>query len=328
MKRRNFLLLVVGTVAQRPLGVIAQQLVPTVGFLFVGSPERSAWWLEAFRRGMADSGFVEGRNYAVEYGWGEGDVRRLPSFAADFVRRPVNVIVTTSESGAMAAKQATTKIPIVFNFIADPVGKGLLRSLTQPGGNITGIADPDEGSMETKRLQLLHEVMPGVPRIGYLSEERSATRRRVDKEAVVAAGKTLGVEVVLLTADRLEELDLVFAAATQHGIGAVLIQSPATFLYAQQKRILEVAAKHRVPVASGNVDFSADGGLLQYSFLRAEAAYLTANYVVRLLKGQNPAELPVQHATKTELILNLKTARELGLVFPASLLGRADQIIE
>jgi putative ABC transport system substrate-binding protein len=328
MKRRQLLLLLAGATAQPPLAAIAQQSMPTVGFLFIGNPQRSAWWVEAFRKGMVDAGFVEGRNYGVEYGWAGGDLTRLPALVADLVRRDVAVIVTTSEQGAEAARSATTKIPIVFNFIADPVEKGLVKSFTEPGGNITGVADPDAGSLETKRLQLLHEVMPGVRRIGYLFERQNAERRRVDRERVVAAAKTLGIEITLLTADKVEEIEPALVAARQGGIGAVLVQSPATFLYLQQKRLLEAAARHGLPMASGNVDFAMDGGLFQYSFIRSEVSYLTASYVVRILKGQNAAQLPVQHATKTELVFNLKTAKALGLDFPGAMLGRADQVIE
>jgi len=277
---------------------------------------------------MTDAGFVEGRNVAFDFRWGDGDVRRLPGFATELVMRRVAVIVTTSEPGALAAMQATRTIPIVFNYISDPVSKGLVQSIANPGGNSTGIADSDAESMELKRLQLLRGIVPTTLRIGYLTAGHDAASRRDAIHSVMAAGKALAVEVVLLVANQEEEIDAAFATAKQQDIGAVLVQSPTTFLYAQQKRILEAAKRFKLPVASGNADFAKDGGLMQYNIASGEVPYLTANYVSRILRGQSPAELPVQQATKTNLILNLKTAKVLGLPLPATLLASADDVVE
>jgi putative ABC transport system substrate-binding protein len=314
--------------ALQTLGVAAQQPMPVVGCLFIAVPERSDWWLEAWRKGLAESGFVEGRNLAVEYRYAKGDVTRLPDFAADLVARRVAVIVTTTLPAIDAAKQATTTIPIVFTNVSDPVGKGLVKSIARPGGNITGIARFVEGELEAKVLQLLHEIMPSASRIGYLVVGKDAAPRRGEMNAVAAAGKIVGVEVVLLEVDTLEEIDAAFGAARQRDIGAVLVQNPSTFLYAQTKRVLEAAIRSRLPVASGLVGFAEAGGLMSYRPGGAEAPYLTGHYVARILKGENPAELPVQQTTKTTLVINLRTAKALGLSIPPAILARADEVIE
>jgi len=326
--RRRILVLLGGSLALRPLGVTAQQSMPVVGFLFIGNRERSATWTDAWHKAMGDAGLIEGRNFSVEYRWGEGDPTRLPGFAADLVARRVAVIVTTTEQALAAAKQATRTIPIVFNFIADPIGKGFVESIARPGGNITGIADVDEAAMESKRLQLFHQIVPAASRVGYLVAEQDLTTRRRAIDAVVAAGKSVGVEVIVLSAGKVEEIDSAFATTKYRGIDGILIQSPSTFLYAQQKRVLQAGVAHGMPVASGNTNFAEHGGLMQYSVLPGEVPGLTANYVGRILKGHNVAELPIQHPTKFELSLNLKSAKALGLALPPGLISNADQVIE
>lgn len=328
MRRRALLLSLGGTAALQPLGAVAQQpKIPVVGFLGIAEPVRSRWWFDAWHKGLAESGYVEGRNLAVEYRFAQGDVTRLPGLAADLVARRVAVIVTTTMQGVTAVRQATRQIPIVFNFISDPVGKGLVKSLARPGGNITGIADQDEDALESKRLQLLREAVPAASRFGYLYAKQDESRRGTI-DAVVAAGRTLGVEVVLLTAKTVEEIDHVFATARQRGTGAVLVQSPSALLYAQYKRLLAAAARHGLPVASGLSDFAEEGGLMRYTAGPTEPPYIAGKYVARILKGESPAEMPVQLAVKTQLVLNLKTARALGITFPASLLGNADAVID
>jgi putative tryptophan/tyrosine transport system substrate-binding protein len=328
LRRRSLLTVLGGAAAVQSFGAAAQQPVPVVGFLFMGDPEVSAWWLKPFREGMAESGFVEGRNLAVEHRWAKGDVSLMPKFAADLVSRRVAVIVAVSEPSVMAAKQATATIPIVFNYVPDPVGKQLVKSFAKPGGNITGVGVPDQKGLEPKRLQQLHQVIPAASRIGYLVAEQDAPSRRLGIEEVAAAGKSLGVEVVLLKAGRLEEIDSAFATARQRGISAILVQSPSTFLYAQQKRVLEAAARHELPIAAGHSGFAARGAVFQYGSATAEVPYLTGKSVARILNGQNPAELPVEDPTRTELILNLKIAKKYGLIFPPAMLASADEIIE
>ena len=327
MRRRSFLFLS-GSLVLQPLGVAAQTSLPIIGFLFVGNPQRSKWWVDAWIRTMEELGFVEGRNFAAEYRWGDGDPTKMPDFAAELVTRQASVIVTTSEQAATAAKQATRTIPIVFNFISDPVGKGFVGSFTHPGGNITGIANLDDGALEAKRVQLLQQAMPAVARLGYLIAEQDVAYKRREIDVVAAAGKQLGIEVILLTAGKVEELEPAFAAAGQRGIGAIIVGSPSTFLYTQQKRIVEIGTRYKVPLVSGNTDFALDGGLIWYSGQRTEVPILTANYVVRVLKGQKAAELPVQQPTKFALALNLKSARALGLTVPLDLINTADEIIE
>jgi putative ABC transport system substrate-binding protein len=296
--------------------------------MFIGTPDRGKWWVDAWNKTMGEAGFVEGQNLVAEYRWGDGDPSKMPSFAADLVARRVAVIVSTTEPAAAAAKQATSTIPIVFNNIHDPVGKGFVTSVARPGGNITGIGELDEGALESKRLQLLQEVIPAVTLVGHLIAEQDVAGKRGAIDAVAAAGRKLGIEVVLLTAGKVEDLDPTFAAAGQRRIGAILVGSPSSFLYARQKRILETATRYKMPIVSGNIDFALDGGLMQYGVVRTEVPILTANYVVRILKGQKPAELPVQQPTRFALALNLKSAKALGLAFPPGLISSADEVIE
>ena len=328
MRRRDLLLALGGTAVLLPFGAAAQQRVPVVGCLFIANAVRSVWWLDAWRKGLAESGFVAGRNLEVDYRYAQGDLTRLPGFAADLVARRVAVIVTTTGPAVAAAKQATTTIPIVFNYIDDPVGSGLVKSFSRPGGNITGIANTNHGEMAAKRLQLLREAVPAASRVGYLVVEQEATARHREMEAVTAAGKELGVEVVPLKVGSLEEIDLAFAAAKQHRVGAVLVQSPSTLFYAEQKRVLAAAARQGMPVASDLAGFAANGGLMGYGFTVAEVPFLTGIVVARILKGEDPAELPVQRPITTRLELNLKAARALGLTIPPGLLARADEVIE
>jgi len=328
MKRRNLLLLVGATTASRLPEAAAQQGVPVVGFLFMGDPDRSAYWLKVWREGMAEAGFIEGQNLSIAYLWARGDVTRLPGFSVDLVARRVAIIVTTTEAGAKAAKSATTTIPIVFNYVPDPVGKGVVKSLAKPGGNATGIASPDASALESKKLQLLHEIVPAASRIGYLVAKLDVESRRGGIEAVAAAGRTFGVEVVLLAVGSLEEIDAAFAGAKQRGIGAVLVQGPSTYLFAQTNQILAAASRSAMPVASSLPGFAEGGGVMSYGFVESEVPYLTAKYVARILNGESPAGLPVQLPTKTSLIVNLRAARTLGLAIPPALLINADQIIE
>lgn len=277
---------------------------------------------------MREAGFVEGRNFAAEYRYGDGDPTKLPGFAVGLVNRRVDVIITTTEPAVMAAQQATSTMPIVFNYIADPVGKGLVKSITHPGGNITGIGDVPAGAMEAKRLQLLKEAIPAISRVGHLVAEQDADGKRQEIEAVAATGRHLRIEVIPLIVGKVGDLDPVFAAAGRRGVGAVLVGSPSTFLFAQLKPILEAGARHKMPLVSGLGAFAASGGLMQYNVLDPEVPSLTTNYGTRILKGPKPNELPVQQAARFALTVNLKSAKALGLDFSPSLLSTADQVIE
>jgi len=327
MNRRHVILLG-GSLALQPLAVAAQPSVPVLSFLFVGNPQRSAYWTDAWSMAMSEAGFVEGRDFVAEYRWADGDPSKLPAFAADLVNRRVAVIVTAQEQAVMAAKQATRTIPIVFNYIFDPVGKGLVQSVARPGGNITGIAGWEEGALESKRLQLFHQVIPFVSRVGYLVAEQDQGPRRRAIDAVVAAGKVLGVEVIVLTAGTADEIDSAIGKAKKRGVRGLLVQSPSTLLYAQQKRVLAAGHAHGMPLASGLADFAIGGGLMDYTGVLAEVPRLTAAYVARILKGQSVADLPVRQTNQFKLTLNLKTAKTLGLTFPPAILGAADDVID
>ena len=277
---------------------------------------------------MADAGFVEGRNFAADYRWAEGDPSRMPGFAADLVARRTSVIVTTSEQAITAAKQATSTIPIVFNYIADPVRKGFVASITHPGGNITGIEDTPEGALEAKSLQLLQEALPTLRRVGHLVAEQELAVKAHAIDVLEATANKIGIEVTVLTVGKVDDLEHAFTVAGQRGIGAILVGSPSAVLFPHTKRILEIGSRHKMPLVLSLGNFVVDGGLMAYRVLQAEVPSLTANYVVRILKGQKPAELPVLQPTRFTLSLNLKTAKALGLGFPPSLLGTAEELIE
>lgn len=329
MRRRDLIPLLGAALAARPLALRAQQpKMPVVGFLSSSDPERDEPYLAAWRKSLAEAGFVEGRTLAVEYRMVQSDPGRFPALAADLVARRVDVIMTTSNPAAAAAKAATTTIPIVFGGVVDPVGRGLVKSLNRPGGNVTGIAGSFEGLVE-KRLQLLHELVPAAARIAYLTEvepKNMTTAARSALEAIVAAGKTLGVEVVVLTAVSIEEIEPAFAAAKRAGVGAVVV-APGPFFYAQQKRLVELLVRYGLPGAR-HYDFAAHGGLLSYGPDLADIGYQGGIYVGRILKGAKPADLPVMQPTKFTLVINLKTAQALGLSVPPALLARADEVIE
>ena len=323
MRRRDLLPLLAALVAARPLAAGAQQpRIPVVGFLAIASPERSAAWLAQWREGLGEAGFVEGRTLAVDYRSADGDPSRFPAFAADLVARRVNAIVTTTTPAAAAAKKATTTIPIVFSGINDPVGAGLVQSLNRPGGNVTGVAGFE--ALADKRLQLLHELVPAATRIGYLVDHKTSSWPG-ELERVADAGKTLGVEVILLTATKPEEIEAALATAARTGIGGIVVQTPSALIYAQQKRMLELLARYALP-AAGGFEFTAQGGLMSYT--ATDGVYLTGTQVGRILNGAKPAELPVMQPTKFALVINLKTAKALGLTVPPALLAAASELIE
>jgi putative ABC transport system substrate-binding protein len=261
----------------------------------------------------------------VEYRWAGGSIDRLPTLSAELVARPIDVIQATSGFAARAAKAATSTIPIVFSGVVDPVGQGLAKNVRQPGGNLTGIAGSFDALVE-KRLQLLHEVAPAVARIGYLVNPENPNPG-LRKEQVAAAGQALGVEVIMMAAGRPEELDSSLAAGAKAGIGAWLIADDA-FFRTQWRQILGLAAGHAVPTIYPSGYFAINGGLISYSADFEDLAYQAGTYVGRILKGEKPAELPIMQPTKFELVINLKTAKALGLTVPPALLARADEVIE
>jgi putative ABC transport system substrate-binding protein len=329
MRRREFISLL-GGAATWPLSARAQQpaLLPVIGYLGGLSPGTFASRLTAFHRGLAEAGFVEGRNVVVEYRWAEGRYDRLPALAADLVRRRVDVIAALGgDAPAHAAKAASTTIPIVFAVTADPVKSGLVSSLNRPGGNLTGV-NFLLGLIAPKLLEVIYETVPKTAAIGLLVNP-SSPQTEVESGAkdVSAAAQALGHELRIATATSEDEIDAAFARLAQQRVSAILVGSDV-FFYSQRERIVTLAARHAIPAIYSVREFAQAGGLMSYGTSVDDAQRLAGAYVGRILKGAKPSELPVQQAVKVELVLNLKTARTLGLTFPLSLLGRADEVIE
>jgi putative ABC transport system substrate-binding protein len=282
--------------------------------------------LAAFREGLKQLGFVEGQNVAIEYRWADGQNDRLPALAADLVRRRVAVIVTLNNTSAtLAAKAATTTIPIVFSIAADPVQIGLVASFNRPGGNVTGISSMNY-ELIGKRLQWLHELVPGATRFAMLQNPTNPVSQSANAEAQAAA-RTLGVELLVLNASAESDFEPAFATLVQQQAAALYVTPNALFLNRHQQ-IVALAARHRVPAIYTNHEAVAAGGLMSYGSPRADNYRLAGTYTGRILKGEKPADLPVQQPTKVELHVNMKTAKALGLTFPTALLVRADAVIE
>jgi putative ABC transport system substrate-binding protein len=327
MKRRDFITLIGGALAW-PLAARAQQRVmPIVGFLSGGSPESDAFRLIAFQQGLNQTGYVEGRTVAIEYRWMQGHYDLLPALLADFVRRPVTVIVAAGTTpGALAAKKATATIPIVFEVGADPIDSGLVASLNRPGGNLTGIFDLGS-PLAAKRLELLHELMPSVSVIAYLVNPSSAALTESEMIEVRKAARSLGLELHVLNASTAGEIDAAFATFAQPRAGALLVGGE-TFLTSRREQIIALAADHAVPTIYNQREWTTAGGLMSYGFDIAEVWRQAGIYTGRVLKGEKPADLPVQQVTKVQLVINLKTAKTLGLTVPQRLLAIADEVIE
>ena len=325
--RRHFIALL-GGAATWPFAARAQQpAIPVVGYLSPGSPDSDAPRLMTFQQGLNQTGYVEGRTVAIEYRWMQGHYDLLPALLADFVRRPVTVIVAAGTTpGALAAKKATATIPIVFEVGADPIDSGLVANLNRPGGNLTGIFDLGS-PLAAKRLELLHELMPSVSVIAYLVNPSSAALTESEMIEVRKAARSLGLELHVLNASTAGEIDAAFATFAQPRAGALLISGEA-FLTSRREQIIALAAHHAVPTIYNQREWTTAGGLMSYGFDIAEVWRQAGIYTGRVLKGEKPADLPVQQSTKIELIINLKAAKALGLTVPLSLLARADEVIE
>ena len=324
MKRRTFVTLLGGAVAW-PLAARAQQAaIPVVGFLNSTSADGFAMAARGFRQGLKETGFVEGQNVAIEYRWAEGQYDRLPALAADLVHRRVDVIVANSPA-MFAARAATTTIPIVFTTGLDPVQLGLVASLSRPGGNVTGVTSLN-AEVGPKRLELLHELAPAVNVIGLLVNPNNPYAQTLSRDLQAVAGK-LGLQLHVLYASNERDFDRVFAELVQRGAGALVIGADAN-LTSHSEQLAALALRHALPAAYQQPEFTAAGGLVSYGGSLTELYRTAGVYAGRILKGEKPADLPVQQITKVELIINLKTAKALGITVPLPLLGRADQVIE
>jgi putative tryptophan/tyrosine transport system substrate-binding protein len=327
MKRRDFITLLGGAAAAWPLAARAQQpAMPVVGFLNTQSPEGVPHWVAAFRQGLKEAGFVEGQNVAVEYRWAQGQYDRLPELAADLVRRQVAVLAATGgEPSPQSAKAATQTIPIVFTANGDPVRTGLVASLNRPGGNITGITIFG-ADVVTKRLQLLHELVPQAAAIAYLMNP-NIPNADVEMEIARTAAVSLGKEMLIFRASSEGEFGPAFASMVQQRREALLVASDVFFL-SRRDQLASFAARHRIPTIYYLREFAEAGGLMTYGNRLTDAYRQVGGYVGRILKGEKPGDLPVQQSTKFELLINLKTAKTLGLEVPNSMQLLADEVIE
>ena len=328
MRRREFITLIGGATAAWPLAAGAQQAaMPVIGFLGTASPDLYASRLRAFQQGLREAGFVEGRNVAFEYRWAEGRYDRFPALLADLISRKVTVIgAFAGNPPALAAKAATTTIPILFVTAGDPVADGLVASLSRPGGNITGAASlaVDLGA---KQLDVLHELVPTARAIALLVNPIDHPRADTLVRELQAAARIRGVELHVLHASSESELDTVFATLRGLRADALVVGSDPLF-NSRPEQFAELAARHAVPTIYPFRDYVMAGGLMSYGTNLTEGYRLVGNYAARILKGEKPADLPVQQSTKVELTINLKTAKALGLEIPIALLGRADEVIE
>jgi putative tryptophan/tyrosine transport system substrate-binding protein len=326
IERRKFLATLGAAAAAWPLTARAQQAVPVVGVLSAEWPNLFSDRLRAFHDGLRETGYVEGRNLAIEYRWAEGRNDRLPALATELVRRQVTVLVATSTPSVLAARIATSTIPIVFFVAADPVQLGLVTSLSRPEGNLTGVVTLNV-EVAAKRLQLLHELVPTATIVALLvNPSNTALAETITKE-LEAAARTLGVQLHVLHASNERELDTAFATLVQLRAGALVIGADALF-NSRSEQLAELTIRHRVPAIYQFREFVSTGGLMAYGSTVLDTYRPLGVYTGRILKGEKPAELPVQQATKVELVINMKTAKALGLTVPLPLIGRVDEVIE
>jgi putative tryptophan/tyrosine transport system substrate-binding protein len=326
MTRREFIALVGGAAACTFAARAQQAGMPVVGLLGATTAEGYAAQLAAFRQGLSEAGFVERRNVGIEYRWAEDQYDRLPALAADLVRREVAVIATIGGNAAsLAAKAATATIPVIFHGSVDPVEAGLVASLNRPGGNVTGVVtlNIDTGQ---KRLELIHELLPAATTIGLLLNPTNAVAEIQSKD-LEAAARTLGLQLHIVHASTEHDFEPAFAKLSQAQAGGLVIGTDG-FLVSQSAQLAALALRQALPAIFQYRAFVTAGGLMSYGGSVTDSYRLSGVYTGRILKGEKPADLPVQQATKVELIINLQTARTLGITFPITLLGRADEVIE
>ena len=325
MNRRAFITLLGGSAATWPLAARAQQRMPVIGFLNSGSPGVFGHFVSAFRQGLGEAGYVEHRNVGIEYRWAEGQMDRLPAFARDLVRAQVAVISAHSPPAALAAKAATTTIPVVFTSGEDPIKLGLVASYNRPGGNVTGVALLVD-VLGAKRLGLLREIVPAATLIAVLLNPTWPTFD-TQLNDVQEAAHTVGQQIHVLRANTEREIDAAFDTAKEVRAGAMMV-GPSTFFTVRREQIVGLAARDALPTIYGQREFITAGGLMSYATSLADAYRQAGVYSGKILGGARPAELPVVQSAKFELLINLKTARTLGLTFPSGLLAIADEVIE
>jgi putative tryptophan/tyrosine transport system substrate-binding protein len=327
MRRREFLTVLSGAAVAWPLAARAQQpAMPVIGLLSIPSLEGSADLLRAFRRGLNETGYVEGENVAIEYRWAENQIDRLPALAAELVRRRVAVLVANGGFPAsFAAKAATTTIPIVFIAAEDPVRRGLVASLARPGGNLTGV-NFLSAELVPKRLQLLRELVPAAAKVAVLVNPTGSTPEVTVKDAEAAA-RAIGLQIRVLEASTSREIDVAFATLVRERVD-VLFVGTDSFFSARRVHLTHLASRHAIPATYGGRQYPDAGGLMSYGSDLADALRQMGVYTGRILKGAKSADLPVVQSTKVELVINHQTARTLGLTVPATLLSTADEVIE
>jgi len=326
MRRREFITFLGSVVATGPRAARAQQsTMPVIGFLEPTTREKYAPFVEAFRQGLREAGFIEGRNVAIEYRWAEGQYARLPEMAAELVQHKVAVIAATGITAARAAKAATSNIPIVFNTGGDPVKFDLVTSFSRPGQNVTGVASLGK-ILVAKQLELLNELVPRADAIVFLVNQKNAVATFDTSDAQTAA-VALGKKLLVVEAATKGELERVFTTMVEQHGQAVVVQADPFFL-GERDQIVALAARHAIPAIYYVRDYPAAGGLMSYGTSLSDALRLVGNYTGRILKGEKPGELPVQQSVRTEFVINLKTAKALGLTVPHGLLNAADEVIE
>jgi putative tryptophan/tyrosine transport system substrate-binding protein len=327
MKRRDFITLLGGAAAAWPLAARGQQsAVPVIGFMSTLSPENISSPLAGFHQGLKEAGYIENQNVAIEYRWARGHYDRMPQLAADLVGKRVAVIVASGgDPSPQIAKAATQTIPIVFGMFGDPVREGLVASLNRPGGNATGVTIFGPAAV-TKRLQLLHDLVPQAAVSAFLMNPNNPNGN-IELRASQTAASSLGKQIVVLNASSEGELDAAFASMVQQRIGALLGASDP-FLFNRRDQIVALAARHRIPAIYYLRDFARAGGLMAYGNSLTDMYRLVGVYVGRILKGEKPADLPVVQSTKFEFVINLQTARSLGIEVPNSMQLLADEVIE
>lgn len=327
MRRREFITLIGGAAASWPLAARAQQPPASViGYLATGTPEQEADRTASFRKGLSETGYVESRNVAIEYRWAENDISRVPALAADLVRRSVNAIVAISGPAAVTAAKATTTIPVVFLVAEDPVGLGLVTSLSRPGGNMTGI-NIFAAELAAKRLELLRAMVPAAKHVAALLNPTESQIAAANLRDVEAAAGRMGLQLRVLNASTIADIDAVFATFANERPDALFISS-GPFFTNQRVQLAELAARYKVPAINLTRSYPEVGGLMSYGTDLPDAFRQVGVYTGSILKGVKPADLPVVQSTKFELVINLKAAKALGIDVPPTLLATADEVIE